>query len=146
MHWREGIRVQELDTSQGHPQFHVPGWWLHEPQRYRGQVNLLSQVCWWELPTEAHRTRHFEHGQRWPQHQRLPVFHLHGQDLLVGRLARCLRKGCRRNGYRQKDWSVRIPVRQDLRQDCCCWLRPTLRKTENLFLRFCRNNKKENIL
>ena len=71
-------------------------------------------------------SRHLEHGQRRPQHQRLSVLRLHRQDLLVGRQARRLRSGRRGNGRRQEGGVLRIPVRQDLGQDRRRRQRPAL--------------------
>jgi hypothetical protein len=68
-------------------------------QIYLGSVWHLIELLSYSF---CYISRHFEYGQRRPQHQRVPVFHLHGQDLLVGRQARGLRTGRRRNGYRQK--------------------------------------------
>jgi len=42
------------------------------------------------------------HGQRWTQHQRLPVLPVHGQDPVVGRQARRFRPGRRGHGRCQE--------------------------------------------
>ena len=47
--------------------------------------------------------RRAEHGQRRPEHQRLAVLPLHGEDPLARRQARRLRQGRRRHGRRQED-------------------------------------------
>ncbi len=58
---------------------------LHEPQRNWWKVHLWPQVWGWELHPEAHRRRLPVHGQRWPQHQRFPVLHLHRSYFMVSR-------------------------------------------------------------
>ena len=62
---------------QRHPPVHVPGRRLHRRQRHRRRVHLRREVCRRELPAQAHRPRRPLHGQRRPQHQRLPVLPLH---------------------------------------------------------------------
>ena len=100
LHWWKGNGLQGIHLPPRDPQLHVPGWWLHQPQRNWRQVHLRQQVRRRELPTEAHRTWNLEHGQCWTQHQRIPIFPLHCQDFLVGWQTCCLWTSCRRHGCR----------------------------------------------
>lgn len=47
VHWWEGLRLQELHLPPDHPELHVPGRWLHQPQRHRRKVDLWREVRGW---------------------------------------------------------------------------------------------------
>mmetsp|Transcript_11659 Transcript_11659/g.48854 ORF Transcript_11659/g.48854 Transcript_11659/m.48854 type:complete len:243 (-) Transcript_11659:14-742(-) len=118
--------LQGLLLPPRHPQLHVPGWRLHQPQRHRRQVHLRRQVRRRELPAQAHRPRHPLHGQRGSQHQRIPVFPLHRADGVARRQARRLRLRHQGHGRRPGRRGGRHLLGQDHQAGRHRRLRPAL--------------------
>ena len=58
------------------------------------------------------------HGQRWAQHQRIPVLCLHRQDSVAGWEARGVRPGGGGDGRRQEDREFWLSVGKDQQEDC----------------------------
>merc|ERR1711970_1515386 len=126
LHRGEGVRLQGVRLPPRDPQLHVPGWRLHCWKWYWRKVHLWQQVRGRELHPEAHWTWNPLHGQRWPQHQRLPVFPVYCQDPVVGRETRGLRTGRRGHGCREEGRELWVSVRQNLKEDRHCRLWPVL--------------------
>jgi len=128
MHWWKRIWIQGIHLPQSYPQLHVPRRWLYQPQRNWRQIHLWKQIRGWELPIEAHWTRNLVYGQRWTQHQRIPIFHVYRQNFMARRKTRCFRTNRRRHGCREEGWIIWISIGQMFTKNCCCWLWPTLIK------------------
>ncbi|ONK71406.1 uncharacterized protein A4U43_C04F8220 [Asparagus officinalis] len=89
------------------PRFMCQGGRLHAGNRHRAasrstprRVDLRGQVRRRELRQEAHRPWDSLHGQRWARYQRVPVLHLHREDLVARREACRFRAGRGRDGGR----------------------------------------------
>ena len=96
------------------------GWENSNWQWHRRKIYLWREVRWWEFPIEAWQTWPSLHGKCGSKHQRIAIFRHHcpsrrvwiitdgiGCDELAWREARCFRRSCWGNGYRQGNREAR---------------------------------------
>ena len=117
--------------------------------KHTGPGKLLASIVFMSLlKLNVDVFRNPLHGQRWAQHQWLPVFPLHRQDPVARWQARGVRSGRRGHGHCQEGrelWisgefvmiiislitaltSSSLSVWKDLQEDCRCRLRSVLRR------------------
>ena len=80
---RRGIR--KLQVPPNHSAVHVPGRGLHRRQRTRRTIHLRTHVRRRKLHLEAHGIGNPIHGERWAEHKRKPVLHMHRGDAVARR-------------------------------------------------------------